>query len=212
MNGVIRSVRYWLMNMEKVFLAMIGTVILMSVLLGSDEDLGVVSMLNLYLPMMGGIFAIAIMMSASTQFIPQSLSMGATRKDTFIGMEFVMHLVMLQTVLVAVIFNNVLPQPIWTTDFIIVSAILYLVCTGIGNAMCAGGLKLGNRAAMIIYVVMVMIVAVFAGVLGAMTGFKDGEMASVLMIFRKLWIVAIIFDVAMGAVCYMALRKHEVRA
>ena len=212
MKGIGRSIHYWLINLEKVFLAMVGTVAVMSILMGAGDRMDFIEMLNLYLPMMGGIFAIAIMLSASTYYIPQSLSLGATRKETYIAMEITTHLLMVQTLLLAIIFNMILPQAIWSADYIVISAVCYLTFAGIGNAMCAGGLKLGNRAAMVIYMIMVVLVAGIAGAMGAMTGFEENSLTHIMMAIINFWFVALIFDILMAAVCYVVLRKHEVRA
>lgn len=212
MKGIGRSIHYWFINLEKVFLAMTGTVAVVSILMGAGDEVSFVEMLNIYLPMMGGIFAMAIMMTASTHFIPQSLSMGATRKETYIAMEAVTHLIMVQTLLLAVILNMLLPEAIWPADYIVISAACYLFFAGVGNAMCAGGLKLGNRAAMIIYIIMVLFVAGIAGVIGAVSGFEETIVPDFLIIIKMFWFVALIFDILMAAVCYIALHKHEVRA
>lgn len=212
MKGIGRSIHYWFINLEKVFLAMTGTVAVMSVLMGTGEVVSFVEMLNLYLPMMGGIFAIAIMLTASTYYIPQSLSMGATRKETYIAMEIMTHLVLVQALILAVILNILLPEAIWQTDYIVISAACYLTFAGIGNVMCAGGLKLGGRAAMIIYIVMVVLIAGMAGAIAAITGFEKAMVTNLADIIKIFWFVALIFDILMAAVCYIALHKHEVRA
>lgn len=212
MKGIGRSIHYWLLNTEKVFLAMIATVVVMSVLLGMDDRETFMDMMNLYLSLLGGIFAVAIMLTASTHYIPQSLSMGATRKETYVAMEFSMHLIMLQILLAALILNEVLPIQIWTTDYIISAGIFYLIAVGAGNAMCACGMKFGNRAAMIIYMVTVLIMAVIGGVFGAMSALKSDGAINILMIVKNFWFLPLIFDIIMGAVCYMVLRKYEVRA
>lgn len=212
MKGIGRSIHYWLINLEKIFLAMVGSVVLMSVLLGMNDGMSFIEILNIYLPMMGGIFAIAIMLSASTHYIPQSLSMGATRKETYIAMEIGTHLIMLQTLLLAVILDVILPEAIWPADYIIVSVVCYFAFAGVGNAMCAGGLKLGNRAAMIIYVIMVIIVAGIAGTMGAMTSLKEEGLIDSVMIIKNFWFAAVIFDILMAAVCCITLRRYEVRA
>lgn len=210
MKGIGRSLYYWLYNIEKVFLAVIAMVIIISVL-GTEDKMGFIGMMNMYLPLIGGIYAVAIMLTASTCYIPQSLSMGATRKETCVAMQLSIHLIMLQILLTAVIVNKVFPIQIWTADYIIFSGIFYLGAAGAGNAMCAGALKLGNRAAMIIYVVMVVVIAVMGGVLGAMSALDMSVMGRVRLL-KNFWFLPLIFDIIMCAVCYMALRKYEVRA
>ena len=212
MKGFMRSIYYWFYNLEKVFLAMVATiaVVLLFNLLMNDSA-GILYLLEIYLPMIGGIFSVAVMMSAATNYIPQSLSLGGTRKEVFAGMECALHIVVCQTLLLAFLLNAVMPEPIFEQEYIIVSAVFYLIFAGISNATCAGGLKFGTRVAMIIYIIMVMVIATAAGMMSTFMSISDLSLNSVFKMAADYWIAEAVFDVLMAAVCYQMMRKYEVR-
>ena len=86
MKGLGRSIRYWFFYMEQTFLMLvaIGAIVsIFQILMLSEEVADRV--VSSYIPMMGCISIIAILMSAATYFIPQSLSSGGTRKEVFGG-------------------------------------------------------------------------------------------------------------------------------
>ena len=86
MKGLARSVYYWMYNMEKTFAIMFLTVtaIVTFQVMVSGRGMDVV-VPQMYVPMVGSIMLIALLMNNATHFIPQSLSYGGTRKEVFIG-------------------------------------------------------------------------------------------------------------------------------
>lgn len=213
MKGYMRSIFYWFYNLEKFFGAMVATfaaVLLFNVLL-NDSASTVSNRWEIYLPMIGGIFSVAVMMSAAVNYIPQSLSLGGTRKEVFAGMECALHIVVCQTLLLALLLNAVMHEKIFEREYIVAWVVFYLVFAGVGNAICAGGLKFGTRAAMIIYIVMVVVIASAAGMMSTLMSISDLRLDSLFRIATDYWIAAAVFDVLMAAVCYQMIRKYEVR-
>lgn len=213
MKGFVRSIVYWFYNLEKVFaamLAVIAAVMLMNVLINGSAA-GLADLLKMYLPIIGAIFPVSIMISVSTNSIPQSLSLGATRKEVFAGMECMLHIIACQTLLLAVLLNAVLPERIFEGEFIVLSAVLYLAFMGTGNAMCAGSLKYGARGAMVLYIIIVLGVCSTAGIMGAVMSINEWSLYSISKLAADYWIAAVLFDLLMAVVCYRVMRNYEVR-
>lgn len=214
MKGYLRGLAYWLLNVEKVFGAMIATIAVVVLLTASGNGLEASEMLRLYLPMMGGIFCLAIMMSASSYYIPQSMSMGATRKEVFFAMAVSMHLVMVETILTAILVNEFVIKGVFAPEYIRISALVYVLALGAGNLMCMLSMKFGNKIAMIVYVVVVMMFAVFGGVMGAFFADDNGfglSFTNILEMIQKLWFIPVIVDVITLIPCWLSLRKYEVK-
>ncbi len=214
MKGYMRALLYWMLNIEKVFAIMVATIVVVVLLTSAVDGLEAREMVQLYLPMMGGILCMAIMMSASSYYIPQSMSMGATRKEVFCAMITAMHVVLLQTILAAIIVNKFIMKGVFSSEYILSSALIYVFAIGAGNLMCALSLKFGNKFAMIFYVVAVIICAVFGSLMGAFFSGGDGlglSLGGIFGIIKKLWFVAILFDIVTIIPCYLSVRRYEVK-
>lgn len=211
MSRWMRSIRYWGMNMEKLFLGMMCGIILGSVLAGMDKE-GFREMLSVYLSMFGGIFGMLLMMSAVTHYIPQSLGMGATRKDTFMGLEFVLHLAFFQSMLVIIFLNCILSKALCDMKTLQIVLVFYLLSAGFSNLICVLGLTFGNTVTMISYVIMALVVAGFSVFLGIVADDTGNVFPNLLQMLKKGWFAALAFDVVMGVVCYIRMYKYEIRA
>lgn len=212
MKGQIRALKYWLFNIEKVFAVMIGTVVVVLLLSVASDGLNLAELLQMYLPMIGGIFSIAIMMSASAYYIPQSLSMGATRRETFWAMTAVLYVALAEIVLIAFLIDSVMAKDVFGTEYTIMSLVLYLIATGMGNLMCAISLKIGNKFALIFYIFTVAIVSACSGIIVTLSGIGENTgLAELIGMIGSFWYLALIFDIAATAVCYLSMRRYEVK-
>lgn len=212
MKGQIRALKYWLFNIEKVFAVMIGTVVVVLLLSVASDGLNLAELLQMYLPMIGGIFSIAIMMSASAYYIPQSLSMGATRRETFWAMTAVLYVALAEIVLIAFLIDSVMAKDVFGAEYTIMSIVLYLIATGMGNLMCAISLKIGNKFALIFYIFTVAIVSACSGIIVTLSGIGENTgLAELIEMIGSFWYLALIFDIAATAVCYLSMRRYEVK-
>ena len=214
MRGIGKSIYYWLYNMEKTFGAMflvVAAVITFQVLMGgADMEFGTSQM---YVPMMGSIMLIAMLMNNATHFIPQSLSYGGTRKEVLVGMEIVIHLMMMQMMLVIMIGRNVLPKLFPNTkEFLNQCFLIYLICGGLGNFLCACSLKYGAKIGMILYMILVIGASISIGLMFAFSLNSILKFASGHVGYGVIFLAAVLLDGVMIAFCYLAIRKYEVRS
>ncbi len=212
MKGLARSVYYWMYNMEKTFAIMFLTVtaIVTFQVMVSGRGMDVV-VLQMYVPMVGSIMLIALLMNNATHFIPQSLSYGGTRKEVFIGMELSIHLMMIQIILISIIGMIVMPKNSFSENFLYQSFLIYLICEALGNFLCACSLKFGMKIGMILYMILVILASVSISMLfvfstNSIVELMNEDMYSVALL------AVVLLDGIMVALCYLAIRKYEVRS
>lgn len=212
MKGYLRGMRYWLWMLEKVLLIMIVTGVLVTVIAGGGSEEAMCGMLRMYLPMFGGIFCFAIMLSASSSYIPQSMSMGATRKEVFFSMTVSLCAILVEMILLAWLIDIFFLEGVFGIEYIMISAALYLAAAGLGNLMCAVSIKLGGRFAMIAYVIMVIVISFCGGIMGAFFG-TENELGfwGILAVIKDFWYVVLIFELMMSMLCYLSIRRYEVK-
>lgn len=209
MRGTGRSIRYWLYNMEKTYAIMFLTVAVITVFQAATNGMYMLyQMPQVYFPMIGSIFLIAMLMNGANHFIPQSLSSGGTRKEVFAGMEISVHLMIGQTLLLIAVFGRMVPIGFSGREFLVGSLILYLIFACIGNLICAGGLKFGTKFGMILYTGIVVVAAATIGIAVSL----ESEFLSVTE--RSIPYVAAaaaVADLLAIGVCYLTIRRFEVR-
>ena len=216
MKGLGRSIRYWFFYMEQTFLVLLAVGAVVSTfqvyMLGEETANKVVSA---YIPMMGCISIIAILMSAATYFIPQSLSSGGTRKEIFAGMELVVHGILFQMLLIAIVLQKIFYPNNSSINLISICTIQYLFCCGIGNLLCAASLKNEKKSGMVIYIIVVVVIAVGMTMISIST--VPGKKAFITIeesyqgIEYIILLGSILLDIIMMAGCYLSIRKYEVR-
>lgn len=210
MRGIGRSLRYWLYNMEKTYAIMfltVAAIMAFQVILNGPHTL--YYMPRTYFPMIGSIFLIAMLMNGANSFIPQSLSSGGTRKEVFVGMEISAHLMIGQTLLLMAVCSGIASIGFLGGDFFAGSLLLYLVFAGVGNLLCACGLKFGTKAGMILYTGIVIVAAVAIGVLVSLDAENIFAVTEQKILYGIL--AAAAADLVAMGICYLAIRRYEVR-
>lgn len=210
MKGYIRSITYWAYCMEKLFLSMLGTVLMIFVIYAFMDAEGTnwQRWMTNYIPMLGFIFPVAGGMNMSNMQIPLALSSGSTRKEATWGVIIMTHVIMLQFWIFAVICKYMLHETDVTDGYLRVCGVLFLVSCGIGNGLGAVILRFGSKVGMIIYIVMIFLIAGGVGVISVLSGLN-----AVLPLINSLGIFAAgaVFDVIMAIAFYCGIRRYEVR-
>lgn len=211
MKGLKRSLCYWGYIMEKYFLTMSFIVVAMSVMMGLTSGKTGVEMASTYIPVVGMIAVLAQAASSANYNMPQSLSFGATRKESMIGMQIFIHVMILQILLVMLLTANYLPNPteLTTVELFKIYAVLFVFGCGAGNGVCAVMLRFGNKVGTWIYIIfMVLFIFLAMGIMAS--GMRD--LRNTLLSFSS-WgvLAAIIMDAIMIVCCFKAIQKYEVR-
>lgn len=210
MKGYVRSITYWAYCMEKLFLSMLGTVLMIFVVYAFMDAEGTnwQRWMTNYIPMLGFIFPVAGGMNMSNTQIPLALSSGSTRKEATWGVIIMTHVIMLQFWIFAVICKYMLQETDVTDGYLRVCGVLFLVSCGIGNGLGAVILRFGSKVGMIIYIVMIFLIAGGVGVISVLSGLN-----AVLPLVNSVGIFAAgaVFDVIMAIAFYCGIRRYEVR-
>lgn len=210
MKGYVRSITYWAYCMEKLFLSMLGTVLMIFVIYAFMDAEGTnwQRWMTNYIPMLGFIFPVAGGMNMSNMQIPLALSSGSTRKEATWGVIIMTHVIMLQFWIFAVICKYMLHETDVTDGYLRVCGVLFLVSCGIGNGLGAVILRFGSKVGMIIYIVMIFLIAGGVGVISVLSGLN-----AVLPLINSVGIFAAgaVFDVIMAIAFYCGIRRYEVR-
>ena len=212
MKGMKRSLLYWGGVMEKFFLIMLFTVAGMGILMEILERGSALEMVSVYIPMIGIIAVLALTSTNLSYNLPQSISFGATRKESLIGIEVFTHAIVVQMILIMALCGKYVPNPTQfeTSELFRVYGVLFLFTCGAANAVYATTIRFGKAAGMWIYMIYLMIIVVIT--IGIIASAFMGNMTFWLVKFSG-WgaLAAVIFDVIMIGWCSKAIQKFEVR-
>lgn len=215
MQGIKRNLRYWGYTMEYMILVVLGTLALISFMTGLNDMSSLHTNILELISDMGFLYIFLMMcmvaFSGATSNLPFTLSMGSTRKDSFIGMQIMMHLTELQLVVIVLLANAALGRMKQFGDSILVTLIIYgammTFSIAIGNFISAIILRFGRGAGVVAYIGFLLLVAL--SVVGLLF-FKPVEIMGVL--FKgPIILIGIVLDVISIAVYYKVVKKFEVR-
>lgn len=215
MQGITRNLRYWGYIMEYTFLILLGTLVLISVMTGWN-DISNLHMITLEMISDTGFLYIFVLMcmmaiSGTTSYLPFTLSMGSTRKDSFIGMQIMMHFLDLQMGVIVLLANAALGRMNQFGDSISSTLIVYgammLGSVAVGNIISAIMLRFGRGAGYAAYLGLILVIVL--GVVGLIV-FKPVEIMRVLF-QGPIILLGIALDAISIAVYYKTVKKWEVR-
>lgn len=216
MKGIGRSLYYWGYTLEKNFLMIVGMLFFILVFMGfMDEDGVMATVMQMgptYLIMAGMLIVFAQSLGNSTSTFSLTLSMGSTRKSTFISMLVMIHVIVLQMVGLGILLAYFGAPDIMALiiEFFpsVLGAVFFVV--GLGSGVTSVGMKFGQVWGVVFY-----LVAFFACFFGGFIGFRFVANAEMLFEFIKgpmFLLVGFAIDIVLGIVEYRIFRKYEVKA
>lgn len=211
MTAIKRNLKYWGYSVEMLVLAVVGVTALLGVMQylgdGLEEAL---DYLSDFMPMVCTITMCMLGFVGVGTYFPFSMTMGSTRKASFVGMQVMAHAMAAQIVLLTALIN-VVQGHLFSTERPSYTLVMYLswvfLSTGICNVISAISIKCGRVWATIAY----LLFAVVGGVgLSVVLDFADIEHISA-TINLILVMGTLVFDILMGIICFLAIKKYEVR-
>lgn len=212
MDGIKRNLRYWGRVMENMVFIVILTMAILN-LVYATEDIFLIprqllrmcaASLTLF-----GMYAGAMIGIGSDSSISFALSMGSTRRDTFIGMETMLHLLGIELFAISQIAWLLLPtEDKGNQQMIMLGSITCIFLAAFfGNITAAIRLKWQNGID--IFLCIVILICSMAGLLVSI-GLNAEWLFSIL---TKGWMIAlsIVLDVVTGLLCFRGVKKAEVR-
>lgn len=223
MKGIYRNLRFWGRNYEImlgwiiVALACIPVISCLLVrnpgeILAAMSDIGNSS---LYIPM----FFILIGLNGATTYFPFSVSMGSSRRDSFIGMEIMIHVIGLELLLLTLVLGILSGSSL--SELVPTVAVCLFLGLLVNNLLCAIMFRFGRNAAVLVYMVTLLTVIIVVLIMNVvMTTSGAAAFQKILEIGKMLplqaWIVigvvaAILLDAFSILLQWMSVRKIEVR-
>ena len=219
MKGLGRNIKFWIWMLNKTFVSILGSLLLVAVLLtlmeGDWEFFA--SFIPSYMLMFTFMTVFINALSANVTCFPVSVSLGSARKQNCLGMQIGQHIVALEQVLLLCICNLFFadaPQAVLIKTYPLSFLGIYLLLLGLCTLISTISLKFSKVLGMIIYVLVVVGVVFLAfGVVLTMitTGFKPGSEIMNIIDSPLLLIVGVLVDVSMAFVHFAAVRKVDLK-
>lgn len=211
MAAIKRNLKYWGYSVEMLVLAVLGVTVLLGLLEYTSDGLeAALDYLLGYMPMMC-IIAIAMLgfVGVGTYF-PFSMAMGSTRKASFVGMQVMAHAMAVQIVLLTTLINFAQEQLFDSGEesYTLTFCLFWIFfSTGICNVISAISMKCGRLGATIAYILFVCVGE--SGLILVLTFLDMGEISTLVQMLCL--VGSIVFDILMGFICYLSIKKYEVR-
>ncbi|MGN1147288.1 MAG: hypothetical protein ACI4TB_02630 [Lachnospiraceae bacterium] len=212
MDGIKRNLRYWGWVMEQVAAIGLLCFAILSLAWGT-EDIGEIphQLLRLYAGCFSifGIYLGCMFGTNNDRYLSFTISMGSTRRDAFIGMEVMLHVMGVEILLISFLANALLPTEDKKSY---ITLLLAGICCSFlagffGNVVTVLRSRLQGAMGNTISIV-VMLCCVVAFLIAV--GMEPEVMFSLL---TKAWmlVISILLDAVAGVICYLAAMKTEVR-
>ena len=221
MSGMKRNLKYWLGNQEKQVLFMLGYIVVMagviSFMEGGDIWEIFLQMLPQYMLMIMLVFSFVNAFNCINIYFPLTISLGGSRKTSFIAMQIAQHLMMLE--FLAAYLASLLPglranSELSSWAVAAMGLTITFLLQGIGSVIAIVCVKFGKGVGVAIYVIMIIVVVI--GV-GAGIGLTAMGLFPVQGFLRKLasgfWLLlpGAGFDVLMAWLLYRVIRCKDLQ-
>ncbi len=171
MDGIKRNLLYWGYTIGQMILTIIVMVLIISIVTGLDEIGGILHSFCVTMSAYGATYMLLLMavlgMALINNHMPLTLSMGSTRRDSFIGMEIMLHvegLLLIGIIIAAGIFSGKAVSGMSFFNSVLLLAASAALCNLIGWAF----LRYGKVVSLILYVVVFITGALGIYVLSAL--------------------------------------------
>lgn len=222
MKGIGRNLLYWGAILEKTALMMgawvIGIVVFITFMSGENfmEEMG--KQLPSYLIMVSIIFVFANAFNNLQIYFPITVSLGSGRRQSFIAMQVMQHLVVAEYVAAVYIFFYLADTRIWNllTGYFMGVAGIYFIWLAMGNLISAVTLRFGKAIGVIFYIAVLMTVIGIV-TFGAASAGARMDLINLsgmdIKIFKAPWILlaGAVLDLCIITVFYAIVRKKNLQ-
>lgn len=220
MKGLKRNLIFWATTYEKVAGAMflgIAVYIFMMTFVGGGLSIEELKKSFLgYIWLFIAISAFINGFSGSLNYFPQTISMGSTRRSSFIAMQVMQHVIMLQYILIGVVAYYFLDREMLVKLAKLGCSVIggVLVLIALANLVCICSVKFGRGVGMVVYIggILLGVLLVFVAIL-----FADGDGEAVLDALSGflskpyLLLIGVLADVVTTGVYYRLSLKQDLQ-
>lgn len=211
MAGLKRSLIYWGRSIEKFFMLMLliafATSVGMSVMSG-EIDFGYIAY---YVPLIFSISILALAYTNTTTSLSNMIALGATRRESFLGMQIIFHLLVLQGMVITGILLWLLPIE-YATDMVTLTKYimaLYILACAFGNVVNIVVLKGRINTAKIVYVGVLIVIVMLDIIVLQVCEYIEIPFLGTISLGAM--VIGIVLDVVSVWKCQKAVREYEVR-
>ena len=211
MTGLKRSLIYWGRSIEKFFLMILLLGVVMTVCMSFFNSVPPHEYLLLYIPMTFTISLLSLAYTSITTSLSHIISMGATRRDSFFGMQLFYHILVLQGLLITVILIMALPK-VYATDkssLCMSFAALYIASCAMGNGISIAVMRCGMNTAKAVYIGALIVVCLLVAIIMVVSERIVIPYFGVVSIIVAM--VGVLLDISCIVACSKAVREYEVR-
>lgn len=211
MTGLKRSLIYWGRSIEKFFLMICFLAMITAVFVSIINSVPPLDYILMYIPMTFTIALLSLAYTNITTALSHIISMGATRRDSFLGMQLFYHILVLQGLLITVILILALPK-VYATDkssLCMFLAALYIASCAMGNGISIAVMRCGMNTAKVIYIGALIVVCLFSIIIMSVSEHMVIPHFGVVSIIVAM--VGVLLDILGIVVCSKAVKEYEVR-
>jgi len=219
-SGISRTLKYGGLYAEKVFLMVFLIVGIYAVIFYFQGGAGVGDNKSLMIPIYFGMISLMMLLIIqilnNSRYVPLSISFGSLRKETFIGVQWINLILIIQSVLVFGVSITLISNDFsgMKSFVLLVYTILLIIFSGIGQLIGAASVRFGKLGAFLIGLFVFIIIT--SGVVAlALEGNLNEEISvNDLSLNIKLIaaFVAVLIYIVGSYVNYRVLLNYEVRA
>ena len=219
-SGISRTLKYGGLYAEKVFLMVFLIVGIYAVIFYVQGGAGVGDNKSLMIPIYFGMISLMMLLIIqilnNSRYVPLSISFGSLRKETFIGVQWINLILIIQSVLVFGVSITLISNDFsaMKSFVLLVYTILLIIFSGIGQLIGAASVRFGKLGAFLIGLFVFIIIT--SGVVAlALEGNLNEEISvNDLSLNIKLIaaFVAVLIYIVGSYVNYRVLLNYEVRA
>lgn len=220
MKGIGRNLCFWNEILQKMMLTMVLTVIgilaVMTFLNGGDfmEEFG--KSLPSFLMMIAFLTVFMNALNGMSNYFPMTVSLGSTRKQSYIAMQIIQHMIMAELIILIYLCSHFLTAEMYRGFFVsypMTFVGLNFLMVGVGELISAVCIRFGRTKGLIVYVVIILVAAGGVGI-GFANGFDFNVSGSSLkQLLSAPWILllGIAVDLVMMLVLYLQIRKDNLQ-
>ena len=221
MKGIGRNIKFWSITMQKMTLYMVFMILailtFMTFMDGGNlmEELG--RTLPNYLIMVSFMSIFMNALNSMCTYFPMTVSLGSTRKQSYLAMQIVQHLILGELVVMIYACYHFLTAESdrgFFADYPLLLLGLIFLVQGFGDLVSASCLRFGRSIGVIVYLAAIVIL-VAAGVGIALSGALDalaiGGSMEQLLTAPWILLLGIFVDAIMIVILYLQVRKSTLQ-
>lgn len=220
MKEFVKNMKYWGYTLETISLGMILVALIvvafMTVIEGGDFFHTFFEQVPYFLMMMMGIGSFVNVINGINIYLPLTVSLGSTRKDSFIGMQLTQHLIMVQNLILFCLLISIGSKDLFRLISLFMPTVIgiCLFLIAMGNVIGAFYMRFGRIVGMILYVVIMIVMVGFFVVMGV--SYELGELNIGMSLGDFLFgpyilLAGILLDALVITWFYLTLRKQNLQ-